>query len=74
MPKGLDTNILVYALDSEAGRKHEIAYSMVEEESAAKRALLYLLLERAQDKNQPRRTREVSKGGEKVYQGITETR
>ncbi len=30
MRRGLDTNILVYALDSEAGEKHDIAVEIVE--------------------------------------------
>ena len=30
MRRGLDTNILVYALDSEAGGKHDIAIEIVE--------------------------------------------
>ena len=30
MRRGLDTNVLVYALDSEAGRKHDIAVKIVE--------------------------------------------
>ena len=31
MRRGLDTNILVYALYSEAGKKHDIAVGIVED-------------------------------------------